>query len=314
MTAEADQLIAQGRVNEGLQMVGRLAAAGDRDALFKLATWKLEGRLLPRDLPASRELFRRAGEAGHKDAVAVHTAFVANGTGGPSDWPQALKQLRALAKKDQKAKRQLWLIDKMDLRADGDPVSVPAGEPLSASPRIVLFKALLTAPECNYLVEAATPMMQPSVIVDHSGRQVPNPVRTSDTASFPWPLENPAVHALNMRFAAISGTDANQGEPLQVLRYRPGQEYKPHLDAVPGLQNQRRLTVLSYLSDDYDGGETAFGKLGIVVKAGKGDVLLFQNCDDGGEPIDETIHAGLPVTRGVKFLGSRWIRERRLEA
>ena len=59
---------------------------------------------------------------------------------------------------------------------------------------------------------------------------VQNPVRTSDAMVFPWIAESPAVHALNRRIAAATGTIPAQGEPLQVLRYRRGQQYRPHLD------------------------------------------------------------------------------------
>lgn len=269
---------------------------------------------MPRDLAAARELFRRAGEAGRHDAKTIYTAFVGNGTGGPADWQKALKLLRVLARKNQKAKRQLWLIEKMKLTPEGDPVRVPEGELLSESPHVRRFETLFTPQECNYLIDAATPLFKPSVIVDDSGRQVPNPIRTSETASFPWALENLAVHAINRRLAAISGTSADQGEPLQVLRYQPGQEYRPHFDAVPGLENQRHLTALVYLNDDYEGGETLFTKVGLSVKGRLGDAILFRNSDAAGAQHDDTMHAGLPVTRGVKLIASRWIRQRRLEA
>lgn len=314
MTANLNQLLAAGCIDEAVQLATRGAAVGNADALFALAAWRLEGRIMPRDLAAARELFGQAGEAGRQDAKIVYTAFVANGTGGPSDWQHALKLLRTLARKDQQAKRQLWLIEKMKLTPSGDPVKVPASELLCESPHVLRFEGLLTPIECNYLVDAATPLFKPSVVVGDSGKQMPNPIRTSETAAFPWPLENPAVHAINRRLAAVSGTRAEQGEPLQVLRYHPGQEYRPHFDAVPGLENQRHLTALIYLNDDYEGGETLFTKVGLSVKGRRGDAILFRNSDAAGAQCDDTMHAGLPVTKGVKLLASRWIRQRRLEA
>jgi prolyl 4-hydroxylase len=148
------------------------------------------------------------------------------------------------------------------------------------------------------------------VVDNRTGRQIQNPVRTSDGAGFPWPLENPAVHALNRRIAAISGTAVDQGEPLQVLRYRPGQEYKSHVDAIPGFDNQRFLTMLVYLNDNYKGGETRFVKTGLSVKGRKGDALLFRNTTPDGRSDPMAEHAGLPVKGGVKLLASRWIRQR----
>lgn len=129
-----------------------------------------------------------------------------------------------------------------------------------------------------------------------TGRQRPDPVRVSDGVGFTRPLENPAVHALNRRIAAASGADVAQGEPLQVLRYRPGGECKPHFDAIPGFSNQRIMTMIVWLNDDYEGGETMFMKPGAMLKGGIGDALLFRNALPDGRRDPDAGHAGLPVT------------------
>lgn len=189
--------------------------------------------------------------------------------------------------------------------------SVPPPEPLSHSPHIVRFRRLFSEPECIYLGQLAEPMYEPALTVDErTGRQMLNPVRTSDTAAFPWLAENPFVHALTRRIAAVSGTEHMQGEPLQVLRYAPGQQYRPHIDAIPGMDNQRILTVLVYLNDDFQGGETQFLRAGVTIGARRGDAVMFSNVDASGKPDPETVHAGLAVSKGTKLLASRWIRER----
>ena len=119
------------------------------------------------------------------------------------------------------------------------------------------------------------------------------------------------VNAINRRIAALSGTGIEQGEPLQVLRYRPGGQYRAHMDALPAEANQRIVTVLVYLTDAYEGGETSFLRTGLAFKGRKGDALLFRNVTETGEPDQMAVHAGLPVRRGAKIIGSRWIRERR---
>jgi prolyl 4-hydroxylase len=135
-------------------------------------------------------------------------------------------------------------------------------------------------------------------------------LRTSDGSTLHWLVEDPATHALNRRLARFTGTDVNQGEPLHILRYRPGQEYRPHVDWLLD-DNPRVLTALVYLNDEYTGGETAFVKTGLKVRGRKGDVLVFrsQGADGGLDPMSE--HAGLPVTSGIKYLASRWIRARK---
>ena len=138
-------------------------------------------------------------------------------------------------------------------------------------------------------------------------------MRVCDSVGFTWPLENPAVHALNRRIAAASGTAVGQGEPLQVLRYRPGGEYRPHFDAIPGFANQRVMTMLVWLNEDYEGGETHFPTPGLKLKGRTGDAILFRNTGADGRRDPAAGHAGLPVTAGEKLIASRWIRQRPFE-
>jgi prolyl 4-hydroxylase len=270
--------------------------------------------LVAGDHAAARNLFRRAGEAGRLDAEVIHANFVASGIGAPADWGRGFALLRALAPRNRRSARELEVIEAMALAPEGDPLLVPTGERLSSSPEITLFRGLFTPEECRYLAEAAWPMLQPSVVIDTAtGRQVRDPVRTSDGVGFTWPLENPAVHALNRRIAAASGTAPGQAEPLQVLRYRPGDQYRTHYDAIPGFANQRVLTVIVWLNAGYEGGETHFAAANLKLRGAPGDALLFRNTGAGGRPDPASAHAGLPVTAGEKLLASRWIRERKFE-
>ena len=275
----------------------------DADRLFEAAA----ARLIAHDLPAARALFGEAGAAGRRDAAVIHCNLVASG----EDWQRGIALLRQLAGTSARCRRELDIVEAMTLTATGDPIAPPAGRVIGENPRLVWFDGLFTEAECRYLVGAATPMLAPSVVVDQrTGRQVRDPVRTSDGVGFTLPLENPAVHALNRRIAAASGTDVGQGEPLQVLRYRPGEQYRPHFDAIPGFANQRVLTMLVWLNADYAGGETRFMKDGRSLKGKIGDALLFRNADESGRRDDGSAHAGLPVTAGEKLIASRWIRQR----
>jgi prolyl 4-hydroxylase len=213
-----------------------------------------------------------------------------------------------------RSRRELERVEAMALDAEGDPLTVPEGEPLCEAPAITRFAGLFSPAECAWLAEAAAPMLEPAVVIDpRSGRQVRDPVRVCDSVGFTWPLENPAVHALNRRIAAAACTAAEQGEPLQVLRYRPGGEYRPHFDAIPGFANQRAMTMLVWLNDDYEGGETHFPTPGLKLKGRAGDALLFRNTRADGRRDPASGHAGLPVTAGEKRIASRWIRERPFE-
>lgn len=284
------------------------------DALFDQAARALRGSEGKRDLAAARDLFRRSGEAGSRRAAVIYANFVAAGVGAPPEWRRGLFLLRNRAATERRSRVQLDLIGAMKLDVDGDPVEAPAGEPVCDRPRITRFGSLLTPDECRYLTVLAGPMLEPSVVVDPAtGRQSPDPVRTSDGIGFPWPLEDPVIHALNRRIAAASGTDVAQGEPLQVLRYKPGNQYRTHFDAIPGFANQRILTMIVWLNQGYGGGETFFPTPGLKLRGRAGDALLFRNAGPDGRRDPDSAHAGLPVTAGQKWIASRWIRAKPFE-
>ncbi len=305
----AVQLAAAGRGTEAILCLDEAVAKHDSEAAFARGLWRIEGRFLPRDLAAAREDFRLAAQFGSRDAERVYAGFLAAGVGGARDWAGALAALKA--SDDPLAARQAALIDAMAVNDEGDPAGVFQPETLSEQPSIALFCDLLSADECAFLAELAQARFRPALIFHEAQRRfVADPLRDSDAAGFPVVLEWPFVHALNRRIAAASETTVAQGEPLQVLRYAPGQQYRPHLDAVPGLANQRVLTALVWLNDDYDGGETRFLESGLSAKGRRGDMLLFANALADGRPDPASRHAGEPVTKGVKLLASRWIRAR----
>lgn len=309
---QAYQLVDRRETPAAVMLLEEGGRGGDADCWVELAAWYLSGQIVARDLVRSRECFRLAAELGHGQARGIYTTLVANGTGGTADWGAAIELLGEAATIDASAAREAAAIKAMRLGPNGEPQGPFPSERLSTSPDVRLFPALFSSDECDFLIERSQPSLQPSLVVDpQSGRQVPNPVRTSDAVAFPLVIESPAIHALCRRLAAASETHVKQGEPLQVLRYRSGQEYRPHFDAIGDADNQRTLTFLVYLNDDYEGGETEFITSGLKVKGKRGDGLLFRNADLTGAPDYNSRHAGLPVTAGEKYLASRWIREKR---
>ncbi|MEA3061327.1 MAG: prolyl 4-hydroxylase [Sphingomonadales bacterium] len=281
------------------------------ESLFDAAA----ARLRAGDPVAARALFRQAAAAGERRAAVIYTHLVGAGVGGPADWPRAVHLLRGLAASGRRSAAELARVEAMALRPDGSPVSVPEPERLCERPDILSFRTLFTPDECRYLIEAAGPMLAPAVVIDPgTGRQRPDPLRTADSVGFTPPLETLAVQALGRRIAAASGTNFDQGEPLQVLRYRPGGEYRPHFDAIPGFANQRVATMLVWLNDGFEGGETEFPEAGLPLRGAVGDAILFRNVGGDGRPDPASAHAGRPVKAGEKWLASRWIRERTYEA
>jgi len=110
----------------------------------------------------------------------------------------------------------------------------------------------------------------------------------------------------------------SHGEPLILLRYAPGQEYRPHRDYLPpskviavddGGSGQRVATVIAYLNEVEAGGLTQFPLLDLEVSPIPGSLLAFRNLDQVGQPEPRSLHAGLPVTAGMKWICTLWLRE-----
>lgn len=309
----------------------RLAQAGDVRGAFRaleagiaarsatsaatLAAWRMSGDLIRRDLVESRELYGKAAEWGLPEVEDIYIALLANGAGGSGRaWSKALERLTARSTLDDR--HQIALIQAMGLSFDGEPSLAAHAVTLRSDPVIERYPGFLSAAECSFLIERAAPMLQPAVVFHpQTGQQLRDPVRTAQSAAFPFALESPAIHAINRRIAKATGTAYEQGEPLQVLCYDPGDEYKLHSDALPKVahSNQRTETFLVALNIGYHGGETAFPHLGIEWRGALGEALHFRNLEKDGSPSQAMFHAGRPVERGRKFLLSKWLREKPLD-
>lgn len=310
LVTKVQQLTDAGRVAEASTILFGEAAEADGEALLIRAVWRVQGRFVRRDIVAAREHLARAAALGHHKAALFHSYFTASGVGGPANWTEAVATLTSLASEDCDAARQLNLLQEMDLLACGFPASPPRPRLLSATPHVAVCQSFMTRNECAYLGERAHPHLTRSVVVDPaSGKLIPHPVRNSSGTHFGIFDEDLVVNAINRRLAALSGTSPGNGEPLQVLQYVPGDEYRPHMDALPAEPNQRVITILVYLSDGYAGGETFFPQTGLSFRGEVGDALLFRNTTADGRSDPASLHAGLPVTQGTKLIASRWIRE-----
>lgn len=193
-------------------------------------------------------------------------------------------------------------------------------ETVATQPRIWLAHDIFNIFEALYIALLGAPHLQPSTVIDpRTGIVTQHPTRRADATHFGPNFEDLVVGRLNRLIAMATGTTRSQAEPLALLRYQPGGEYKPHLDSfelnqqpVTGSRwdraGQRILTALLYLNDGYGGGETEFNRLGLTIKGRMGDLLVFANVQPDGTTDKMSLHAGRPVSEGQKWLGSRWIR------
>jgi prolyl 4-hydroxylase len=189
------------------------------------------------------------------------------------------------------------------------------------SPTFALCDGLITDEECAELIALARPRLQPSTVVDpDSGQDVVATYRTS-LGMFFRPGENPLIARLDRRFAAVMNLALENGEGLQVLWYPTGAGSAPHHDflapsnaanaASLARSGQRVSTIVTYLADVEAGGETTFPLAGWTISPHRGQSLYFESCDARGEVDHQSLHASAAVTRGEKWVATKWMRERR---
>jgi len=199
-----------------------------------------------------------------------------------------------------------------------DAWQTPPRTPLSERPRVAVVDGLLSADECRLLIASAQPMLRRSHTIDpHTGEPLQQQLRTSSDASFDPITEDLSLRLVQQRMAAAAGVRLVQAEHLVVLRYEPGQEYRPHRDYrpaeslrddVPEAGNRAR-TICVYLNQPEAGGETEFPVPGINVAPQPGRAVIFDNLLEDGRPDADSLHAGLPVQQGEKWLATLWLRQ-----
>lgn len=195
------------------------------------------------------------------------------------------------------------------------------GETLDERIQLTVFADLLSAEECLYIQCLGGPLLQPSRSVGPDGKWHLNQIRTSFDFQFLPEHEQLTLKLLQLRLANAAQLPLSNAEPLILLRYQPGQEYRPHRDHLPpsryvaleaGGAGQRLRTVIAYLNEPASGGETLFPLLGQRITPRTGHVLRFDNIDGDNRPIGDSLHAGAPVNQGLKWICTLWIRQNTL--
>lgn len=168
---------------------------------------------------------------------------------------------------------------------------------------------------CQQLMALIERDRRPSTLADAGDDRY---FRTSETCDLPEADE--AVREMEQLLTKLNGIDPSYGEPLQGQRYEVGQEFKPHCDyfnrggrdwdrycAVAG---QRTWTFMVYLNDVEAGGATRFKAVNKTFRPEVGKLLCWNNRRLDGSENPNTIHHGMKVRKGVKYVITKWYREK----
>ena len=280
---------------EGRACLVDAAARGDGEAsalLARLAAW---GALQPQSWPDALHHLQRAAELG---------------------WAPAQQELRFLARHDGDDWPDLQRC--VDIRSLTTP---PAARVLAVSSQVRAIKDFTTPAECAWLIGLArADLRRAQVYRKDAEGYTESGTRTNSEADYIFGNADLVLRVVIERISRAIGLPIRHFEVAKLLHYEPGQQFAPHHDfqqpTTPALareiaqRGQRVATVLVYLNDDFEGGETEFPRLALKHRGATGDALLFANVRPDGALDHDTLHAGLPTTRGVKWVLSQWIRSR----
>ncbi|MET0136854.1 MAG: 2OG-Fe(II) oxygenase [Sphingobium sp.] len=179
---------------------------------------------------------------------------------------------------------------------------------------LYIRRAFLTQEECSGLIERIDAQRRPSTIADANDDEY---FRTSETCDLS--ADDPFVAAVDKRLCDFIGIDAIHGEPLQGQRYAVGQEFKAHTDYFEpqgedyqrycALSGNRSWTLMVYLNEPTAGGATRFTRIGKSVQPETGKLLCWNNRRADGSVNHDTLHHGMKVRAGTKYVITKWFRE-----
>jgi len=283
--------------------------------------------LLSLDPPNQRDglaYMKKAADAGNAEASHVIARYVAGGIAPPHHWPAALEHLQRAAERGwEPAQRELDFLFGTARPGPADLAKVIAPRPrqiVRTAPRIATVENFLSAEECAWLKERAEPRLERAKLYDArstSGYRF-DPYRSNRDCQFSTFDTDMVILAIQARITSTLAFPPDSVEAPAVLHYTPGQEFRPHHDFhnlqlyshIVKQSGQRVITFLVYLNEDFDGGETDFPKLDWRFKGRAGEAIFFWNVGPNGAGDPDTLHAGLPPTRGEKWLFSQWVRDR----
>ncbi|HEY6816383.1 MAG TPA: 2OG-Fe(II) oxygenase [Croceibacterium sp.] len=171
-----------------------------------------------------------------------------------------------------------------------------------------------TLDECGRLMAMIDAVAKPSRAFD---MEYASGYRTSYSGDVD--PHDPFVIRTQRRIDDLLGINPTFGETIQGQRYLPGQQFQAHCDWFPANtpyweqekgRGQRAYTAMAFLNPVEEGGTTDFPSIGLRVEPRAGALLIWNNADLDGVPNPWTLHAGMPVVRGVKYIITKWYRAR----
>lgn len=170
---------------------------------------------------------------------------------------------------------------------------------------------ILNSKECDELIKYSKYKTFSDSTIFNNQNNLINTNRKSKTTWFE--INENAIETKCSNIAKeLTKRNNNNLENLQLVYYPVGGYFKLHHDAtknttVDTIIKSREYTLLIYLNDVEEGGETVFPYLNLEIKPKKGKGILFRTLDENDHIILESLHGGKPVIKGEKWICNKWI-------
>lgn len=236
--------------------------------------------------------------------------------------PNALKLLRSRRAPAADLSSPMFQLTQVNWARIAEAVQWPHQRPLpqpvarQTAPRIATLNRLLTPEECDYVISRGAPYLRRASV---AGAQLLD-VRTNAAAGLGLIESDALIQSLDELICRALGEPDVNGENLSLLHYMPGQNFSAHCDwidpanpaqrAALESQGQRIKTLIVYLNEGYEGGETVFNRVGWRFKGKRGDALMWDNVLASGDPDPRTLHEGTSPRSADKFVLSKWMRNK----
>ena len=182
--------------------------------------------------------------------------------------------------------------------------------------QIYYCRDYLDADQCAALIDVIDANRRPSTLLSST---YDTAFRTSESCDMDrWA---PNIRPIDEGLARLLGIRPEHGETMQGQRYAPGQQFRAHHDYFHETEDywqrvkheggQRTWTAMIYLNDVEEGGATWFPQAGARFRPRRGLLLIWNNMAPDGKANPATLHEGMPVEKGVKYIITKWFREGR---
>jgi prolyl 4-hydroxylase len=215
----------------------------------------------------------------------------------------------------------------VDMRISEIEEPKPKGVNLKITPHefgeytIFEIRDVLTAQQCDELIALGKAKgMDESAVLSYGTDSTTEMDKSHRKSKHTWlkDEESQIIQEIAEYTGMLSSLPIENQEMIQIASYEPGGMFNPHYDAcvyedkeycdkINKGAGQRKLTLLIYLNDDFEGGETEFTTLNLKIKPEKGKAILFASTDDKQVIYKESMHQGNEVLSGEKWIATKWV-------